>query len=532
MAKPWSQVEASPAYQALNPDQQTQAKQQYFQQVVAVKPEFQSLPDVSKQAAQAQFLGQAVQNIGAVGRSENQLPPQSQVPNIAQLPGYANVQAKLAERGSQFQPLQEMAQKPLQNLMALIGNPVNQSKLAMQGMGAIGKTIEQPIANAGMAIQEGRFRDIPKEIGQGITGQRPGELGDIYRNVGVPEPLAALGGLLVSTAIVPGAPQKGQKAIVDATKTGTNLAKDAVNAVRTPSGSGLDLFIDKNIEKAIRPSFSGKTTPALFKRFKGQARQAVKTIVQNKDILDIQNEFGESTGKLPENLQQFSQAIDQVKKKIFDQYSGMAQKAGESGASVDLTSIADDIMAQVNTKSVKTLFPELVTRTEKIAENLRKSGTFTPKEAQEAIEMMNASLKAFYKNPNPQAAANVVVDAAIASQLRIGLDKAVDGLGGAYQGLKNEFGALRAIQDDVMKRALVDARKNNKGLADLGDIFAKGDIVNGLLSMQPGMLAGGVAKQTLFSYVKKLNDPNRMVKNMFNVVERASKRAANRIGYE
>lgn len=35
MATPWSQVTQSPAYQALTPDQQEQARQQYFQQVVA-----------------------------------------------------------------------------------------------------------------------------------------------------------------------------------------------------------------------------------------------------------------------------------------------------------------------------------------------------------------------------------------------------------------------------------------------------------------------------------------------------------------
>lgn len=57
MPQPWSVVEQSPDYQKLPPDEQSIAKQQYFDQVVSQKSEFKALPDEEKQAATNQFLG-------------------------------------------------------------------------------------------------------------------------------------------------------------------------------------------------------------------------------------------------------------------------------------------------------------------------------------------------------------------------------------------------------------------------------------------------------------------------------------------
>jgi hypothetical protein len=67
MAKPWSEVEASQAYQALAPQQQMAAKQEYFMSVVATKPEYQSLSPQQQSAAQQEFFG----GISALPTSSN-----------------------------------------------------------------------------------------------------------------------------------------------------------------------------------------------------------------------------------------------------------------------------------------------------------------------------------------------------------------------------------------------------------------------------------------------------------------------------
>lgn len=57
MAKPWSQVEQSTEYQDLPESEKQSSKQQYFDEVVARKPEFQQLSNDDKIDAKNQFFG-------------------------------------------------------------------------------------------------------------------------------------------------------------------------------------------------------------------------------------------------------------------------------------------------------------------------------------------------------------------------------------------------------------------------------------------------------------------------------------------
>jgi hypothetical protein len=55
MARPWSEVENSKEYLSLTPPERMEAQQEYFTTNVAVKPEFQSLPQEEQQAAYTEF---------------------------------------------------------------------------------------------------------------------------------------------------------------------------------------------------------------------------------------------------------------------------------------------------------------------------------------------------------------------------------------------------------------------------------------------------------------------------------------------
>ena len=57
MAKRWTEVEVSPQYQQLSPQDKIGAKKQYFSEVVSSKPEFNSLVSEDKTEAKRQFFG-------------------------------------------------------------------------------------------------------------------------------------------------------------------------------------------------------------------------------------------------------------------------------------------------------------------------------------------------------------------------------------------------------------------------------------------------------------------------------------------
>jgi hypothetical protein len=139
---------------------------------------------------------------------------------------------------------------------------------------------------------------------------------------------------------------------------------------------------------------------------------------------------------------------------------------------------------------------------------------------------MNNNLEAFYRNPTYDTASRVAIDAGIANNFRSALDKAIEGATGKeYQALKNKYGALKAIENDVTKAAMRDARKNVKGLLDYTDIFTSGQMLSGILSLNPAMFTKGAVERGFKEYIKMLNDPNRAVKNIFDHLEKTPKQS-------
>ena len=64
-------------------------------------------------------------------------------------------------------------------------------------------------------------------------------------------------------------------------------------------------------------------------------------------------------------------------------------------------------------------------------------------------------------------------------------------------------------------RAVVDARKNQRGLIDFSDIMTGDRAVTAIMTMNPAAAGQAVAIKGISSYIKALNDPNKIIKNMF-----------------
>jgi hypothetical protein len=343
-------------------------------------------------------------------------------------------------------------------------------------------------------------------------------------------------------ASLPGLVKGGVKLAEDVAKNTVNVAKgmgdDVVKTaakvtdkVADTVGNPTELFsgpkdLDKSIEvglsKGIRPSVSGKSTFAQNDAYMSKGKDAVKTIVERKGGLKLVDDAGE-TVELPQNLKQFSEAIEQTKSGIFKEYDDLAKQAGQAGAKVELAPIADELEKTAKDSVLKTHAPGAAGYAEERAAALRAAGSHTTEDAQRAIQLYNKSLEAFYRNPTYDTASRAAIDAMIANKMRISLDDVVEQFTDipGYQALKNKYGALKTIEADVTKRALVDARKNMKGLLDFTDIASGGELVSSLLTMNPASFAKAATMKGLAQYFKYLNDPNTAIKNMFKNVDKA-----------
>lgn len=308
--------------------------------------------------------------------------------------------------------------------------------------------------------------------------------------------------------------------------TGLKSVKGDIQSALTPSNaalaSKLDNTIKTGIEKGIRPGIEGNRTFGQSQNYMQKAQNAVETIIDNKDSLNLTNEYNEPVQGLPTNLKQFSQAIDQTKQNIFDQYNGMATAAGGSGVEVPLTSVIPELDKIANNRVLQDMAPGThmapgpADYAKSRAEALNARGTYTAPEAQEAIAILNKSLESFYKNPSYDTASKAYIDSLVVNHLRKSLDDVIENTNGpGYQELKNQYGALKTIEKDVSRRAVVDARKNNKGLLDFSDVFSGSEVVRGILTMNPATVGTGVAAKMIANLYKLKNDPNRIVKGMF-----------------
>lgn len=281
--------------------------------------------------------------------------------------------------------------------------------------------------------------------------------------------------------------------------------------------------VDRRIFKAIRPGVEGKRSAGQIEKFKNRARDAVETIIENKPNLSLTDESGQVVkGELPKNLMQFSEAVDQTKGEIFKAYDTLAKQAGQAGAAVDLDPIVQELRSIAAQRPLQAHAPSTASHAEALADQLAKIQQYGASEAQDAIRILNKKLEAFYKNPGYDTASNAFVDAMVANRLRRGLDDTIEkAAGDGYQELKNTYGSLKAIERDVNRRAVVDARKNAKGLLDFSDIFSAGEVVSGILSMNPAQIARGSFAKLVASTYRHLNDPNTVVRKMFSGAEDA-----------
>lgn len=290
----------------------------------------------------------------------------------------------------------------------------------------------------------------------------------------------------------------------------------AYKAFRVPNA---DKIIDHSINKAVKPTVVGKHTSTQVKSYFEKARDAVKTIITNKDNIKLVDDDGVPK-MLPTSLKEFSQAIRNTKEILFKQYDDLAQSAGSKGAEVSLAPVASELAKVADNKVLQDVAPDVAQYATTRARALGTRGKYTAEEAQEAVKVLNQSLEAFYKNQSYDTASRAAIDSMIVNNLRASLDDIIEkSAGSGYQSLKSQYGALKTIEKEVTHRTVVDARKNIKGLVDFTDIFSSGQVISGILTMNPGQIAQGFGQKGIATFIKSRNDPNRIVRKMFEQVD-------------
>ena len=288
----------------------------------------------------------------------------------------------------------------------------------------------------------------------------------------------------------------------------------------------LESKVLNKFKKGVKPRINASMTPTGAEKYDQNILDGVITIKENKPNLSFNDEAGEVIiGENPKSLQQFSDALEQTKKNIFEQYNTVAQQAGDAGVQVQTKNIVNELNSVINNKALSLTNPEAIKYARLTQARYGNIGAIDAATAQDVIQNYNKSLEAFYRNPSYDNASRAAIDAMVANNMRKALDDGITGLTGTqYSILKKQYGSLKAIEKDVIKATLRDARKNTKGLIDFTDIFSGGQVVNGILSLNPATIAQGVTAKAIAEFYKYLNNPNRAIQQMFDLADKLPQR--------
>lgn len=305
-------------------------------------------------------------------------------------------------------------------------------------------------------------------------------------------------------------------------KEGSLIARDTIQVAKNtlrPSEATVQTKVLEMFNKAVKPT--AKKTNATAERFDNNVITAIKEIKDNTPNLNIEDATGELVSRAPQSLNELSQALEQTKTSIFKKYNDLAVKTNETGATLKVENIVKELQSVFANKAINLTSPEVVNYAKTWSDRLSDMGDIDIETAQEVVKLMNKNLESFYKNPTYESASKAAIDAGIVNNLRKELDEVIEGATGeGYQALKSAYGSLKAIENDVVRASMRDGRKNTKGLLDYTDMFTGGQMVGGILSLNPAMFTKGAIERGFKEYIKYLNDPNRIIKGMFDALDK------------
>lgn len=151
----------------------------------------------------------------------------------------------------------------------------------------------------------------------------------------------------------------------------------------------------------------------------------------------------------------------------------------------------------------------------------KKPGGYTATDAQFTIQLLNKSVQAYEKTPSTANFGMAMVDSLALNRLRKSLDKTVNrATGKDYQKAKNDYAALKAIEDDIAKAANKERNKiAGKLLPSFSDIIASHQVISGLVHANPASIAGGSVVKALGTVRKRMMAEDPKIKKMFKTVK-------------
>lgn len=239
-------------------------------------------------------------------------------------------------------------------------------------------------------------------------------------------------------------------------------------------------------------------------------------------------------GKPVETIEDLLAAVKAAKSQNRSQFNAMAGPMREAGTTVDLTPVADEVVARIPRK-LQLTNPDQAEAIAKGADVYRKR--FSLEDVEALLQDTNAQLDAYYAQfPAAQRSAlrarpEVAQLVAEADSLRKALYSTLDapGQGEAARALQQKYGALLDVEHEAVRRVNVAARQQPESLSEqIGNVRAAADAARGVWRLAhmdfsgAADLAAAHAGRVTSKAIKESQTTNALIRRAFRAYQSPS----------
>lgn len=277
-------------------------------------------------------------------------------------------------------------------------------------------------------------------------------------------------------------------------------------------------ILDDSVNKAL--GTQGKKSGGVALQETAKKVSGLKVLKERAPQLTVTLEDGAKVAFDPQNASYGTtlQAWNQARNQVFNEYTSLAQKAGEK-STLDLSTVRQQIaealdapILSIEKNAVRSILSDF--------DSIFKDPAKVDMQAAERFvkSLNDNTVQGFFSGTSD--AASSKVNAGTAKLIRDILDETIEDTTGAqYQNLRSQYSALKSLENDLVRKFQQDARSIGGGLPEYTGAFASGDIIGSALSLDPAQFAKGATLGTFSVLKRKLSNPERFLRRSFDLID-------------
>lgn len=283
--------------------------------------------------------------------------------------------------------------------------------------------------------------------------------------------------------------------------------------------------VAQNINRAL--STQGKKSIGVFLKNPQKQYKAFEIMHDMAPSLKVVDEAGDVVPWNPKetDFNQFAQAFKDAKDQTWEGISGAIKEATGKDLHVDAGPILDFLNKTAGSKFTTSEVRAAAQRLSDEVANMSTPGTngqIPIAGLTEYNKVLNTKISGVLTGTTDNAVRDL--EAGLAKQLSEAADKAVESVTDSrFATLKDNYGALKTIEKDLVRRAQQESRQIDNSLGDFMNRYGTIEIANGFFQAAQGNfgpLAKGVGAKVLGAYSKKLRTPSTYLKKAFTEIDR------------